>query len=1162
LRCTSCGTGNEAGRKFCIQCGARLGSGCPTCGAPIPVDARFCGECGASLADARLPDAAAPPRPEPAGPVAERRLVSVLFADLVGFTPFAEERDAELVRETLTRYFELASEVIGRYGGTVEKFIGDAVMAVWGAPTAREDDAERAVRAGLELVDTVRSLGPAIAARAGVLTGEAAVTIGATNQGMVAGDLVNTAARLQSVAPAGAVLVGEATHRAASRAIVFEPAGEQELKGKHAPVAAWRAMRVVSERGGRNRTDALEAPFVGRDEELRMFKDLFHATGREKRARLVSIVGPAGIGKTRLAWEFLKYVDGLLETVWWHSGRSPAYGDGITFWALGEMVRGRCGLVETDDEPTTRAKVAQTVAERIPDADERRWIEPALLALLGLESGIAAEQLFGAWRTFFERLAATGPVVMVFEDFHYADPGLIDFVDQLLQWSRTLPIYIVTLARPELLEKRPDWGAGTRNFTSLYLEPLSAEAMRALLAGLVPGLPEPTVRAVISRADGIPLYAVETVRMLLADGRLREDAGRYEPTGDLASLAVPETLTALIGSRLDSLPAEDRATVQDAAVLGQSFTLAGLAALTGLDPADLESRLGALVRREILTLEADVRSPERGQYAFVQALIREVAYNTLARADRKAKHLAAARWFEGLATDELAGAQAGHYLAAHANAQVGAEADALAAQARIALRGAADRAAALGSHEQALTYLQQAETITPDPTQLAAIWEAAGRAAEDAGRLEVARGYYERLAAERRRGDDRSAAARAIASLGRVVITSGAIAQALELVRDGSKEFPPSEGTPGAVQLAAELARAHMRMGQDDEAIEASDRALIAAERLELVEAIVESLTTKGTSLASAGRLREGLALLSAAVAMAESHGLVQAELRARQNLWFTNTDDPVAVVDTARPGLELARRLGLAEWTLDLNTVVAIASLQVVADWAWVDGMLREHEHDELSPLYSALFDGMRAFLTGMRDATAAQASAALIGAAAERLPPGGDPQATFNLACQRGWVSLAAGQIDDALQAADVVTRSDFGATWRVWGSAIGVKAAVWARDRAALEATAAILDLAMGRWPEVLRREARAALAGLDGDRPRALAEYRDVFERWDTLGMPLQSATCVIGACRILGPDPDLAEAVAGAREALNRLGAGAFLERLEEAVLEAAPAPSA
>ncbi len=575
--CSNCGTENEAGRKFCIECASRLAAGCPNCGTANPPTAKFCGECATPLTGAVASVSAdADPRgadAERGHAVAERRLVSILFADLVGFTPFAEERDAEDVRDTLSRYFELASEVIGRYGGTVEKFIGDAVMAVWGAPTARENDAELAVRAGLDLVGAVRELGPGIQARAGILTGEAAVTLGATNQGMVAGDLVNTAARLQSVAPPGSVLVGEATHRAASRAITFEEAGEQVLKGKTAPVTAWRALRVVAEVGGRNRSDSLEAPFVGRDDELRLLRELFHATAREGRARLVSVIGPAGIGKTRLAWEYLKYLDGLVEGVWYHEGRSPAYGDGISFWALGEMVRRRAGLKETDDEadhPGTRSRPCCSSTSR--KSDERRWIEPAILSLLGIEAVVDSSQLFAAWRTFLERLAATSPVVLVFEDFHFADSGLIDFVDHLMEWSRQVPIYVVTLSRPELLEKRSDWGAGKRNFTSLYLEPLTPAAMREMLIGLIAGLPEPAIAAIVARADGIPLYAVETVRMLLADGKLALDGDSYRPTGDLHDLAVPETLTALIASRLDALDPLDRTLIQDAAVLGQSFS--------------------------------------------------------------------------------------------------------------------------------------------------------------------------------------------------------------------------------------------------------------------------------------------------------------------------------------------------------------------------------------------------------------------------------------------------------------------------------------------------------------------------------------------------------------------------------------------------------------
>ena len=400
------------------------------------------------------------------------------------------------------------------------------------------------------------------------------------------------------------------------------------------------------------------------------------------------------------------------------------------------MVRRRAGLLEADDEATTRSKLAAMLAEHVPDPDERRWIEAALLALLGFESGVGSEQLFAAWRTFFERLAASAPVVMVFEDFHFADSGLLDFVDHLLEWSRNVPIYVVTLARPELLEKRPDWGAAKRNFTSLYLEPLTESAMRELLAGLVPGLPERAVKAIVARADGIPLYAVETIRMLLAEGRLRLDGEVYVPTGDLTTLAVPETLTALIASRLDGLVAEDRALIQDAAVLGQSFTLAGLAAVSGIDAVALEPHLLTLVRRELLILKADPRSPGA----------RPVRLRPGADPRGRLQHAGAqrpqgptpraARFFETLGSDELAGALAGHYFAAHANSPEGPERDALAAQARVALRGAAERAATLGAHDQAIALLEQALTVTTEPVDRAELLERAGKSATAAARFD------------------------------------------------------------------------------------------------------------------------------------------------------------------------------------------------------------------------------------------------------------------------------------------------------------------------------------------------------------------------------------------------------------------------------------------
>jgi len=923
--CSNCGTQNEAGRKFCSECAARLAIACPSCNAPNPPTAKFCGECATPLI-AGAPPASSVARPGVTlavpQPVAERRLVSILFADLVGFTTLAEGRDAEDSRELLSRYFDLARDVIGRYGGTVEKFIGDAVMAVWGAPTAHEDDAERSVRAALELVDAVTTLGPGIQARAAVLTGEAAVTLGATNEGMVAGDLVNTASRLQGAAAPGTVLVGEVTQRAASSAIAFEPAGEQTLKGKAAPVPAWRALRVVAERGGRNRTEALEAPFVGRDEELRLLKDLFHATVREGRARLISVIGPAGIGKTRLGWEFSKYRDGLIEPVWFHDGRSPAYGEGISFWALGEMVRERAGLGEGDDEQTTRTSIAATVADHIADDGERRWIEPALLALLGIDAGsVAPDELFAAWRTFFERLAATAPVVMVFEDFHYADSGLIDFVDHLLEWSRAVPIYVVTLARPDFLERRPEWGAGKRSFTSIFLEPLSEAAMGALLAGLVPGLPAAAGRAIVARADGIPLYAVETVRMLLTQGKLALEDGVYRPVGDLTSLAVPDTLTALIASRLDALPADDRALVSDAAVLGQSFTLAGLAAVSGLSEEELQPRLRSLVRREILTLETDARSPERGQFAFVQALVREVAYNTLAKRDRKSRHLAAARFFESLDTDEVAGALAGHYLSAYRNAPEGAEADAVGAQARIALRAAAERAASLGSNDQATSFYEHALAVATDPAETAELLERAGEVASAAGRHDAAARHLRGAIEAYRELGDRPSTARATAGLGRALLDARSKTEALALLERAAIEFADLATEPAVLAIGGQLARAHFTMLQYQAAIDAAEPVLAAAERDDLAAILADALVTKGSALAALDRVVEGLGVLRAGQDLAEARGLSATVSRAINNAASSVSDrDPRSGLELARAGLgspagSAGGRMSLGSW-------------------------------------------------------------------------------------------------------------------------------------------------------------------------------------------------------------------------------------------------------
>ena len=694
MNCPSCGHENREGRKFCAECGTPLALGCPSCGAANEPDEKFCGECGTALGTTASPAA---PRPAPAAaPSAERRLVSVLFADLVGFTAASEGRDAEDTRELLSRYFETARTIVERYGGTVEKFIGDAVMAVWGAPVAQEDDAERAVRAALDLVDSVPQLDPALSARAGVLTGEAAVTLGATGEGMVAGDLVNTASRIQSEAEPGTVLVGEATRRATEAAIAYEEADTYELKGKAEPVALSRATRIVGARGGEGRATGLEAPFVGRERELRLLKELFHATASDRRAHLLAAVGIAGIGKSRLAWEFEKYADGLVESVYWHRGRCLAYGDGVAYWALAEMIRSRAGIAESEDESSALRKLRESVSEHVPDAAEREWVEPRLQQLLGLVERTTTDRddLFSAWRRFFECLAEKATVVLVFEDLHWADSGLVSFVEHLLDWSRSLPIFVLALARPELSERHPEFLGTARSATTLALDPLSDEAVDELLQGLAPGLPDEARATIRSRADGIPLYAVETVRMLLDRGMLEGAGTKYRLTAPIESLDVPETLHALIAARLDSLEAEERRLLERAAVLGKTFTSRGLAALSGLEESDVEPILASLTRKELLAIDTDPRSPERGHYGFLQALVQRIAYDTLARPERRALHLSAASFLAehaGIDPDEIAEVIATHYRDAYEAAPNADDADDIRRQALAWLQRAGER---------------------------------------------------------------------------------------------------------------------------------------------------------------------------------------------------------------------------------------------------------------------------------------------------------------------------------------------------------------------------------------------------------------------------------------------------------------------------------------
>jgi class 3 adenylate cyclase/tetratricopeptide (TPR) repeat protein len=970
VSCPGCGAEVAATAKFCEACGSPLQRRCPGCGNTLGPNARFCPECGtATSAEARpaVPvPADTPPGPGNAPPLpalAERRLVSVLFADIVGFTTLSDGRDAEDVRELLSGYFERCSEIVRRYGGIVEKFIGDAVMAVWGAPVAHEDDPERAVRAGLDIIDMVAELGAqrgasALRARAGVMTGDAAVTVGAVGQGMVAGDLVNTASRIQAVAAPGTMVVGEATRRATEAAVTFEDAGEHELKGKPAPVRLWRALRVVAGRRGSQKSSALEPPFRGRDRELRLVRDLYHVSAEDRRAQLVSILGIAGIGKTRLAWEFFKYIDGLADSIWYHRGRCLAYGEGVTYWALAEMVRMRARIVEGEEPASAAEKLHASVQEHVSDAEERRWVEPRLAHLIGLEERVASEpaDLFSAWRLFFERMAETGPTVLVFEDLQWADESLLDFIEYLLEWSKGHPLYVLTLGRPELMERRSTWGAGKRNFTSLYLEPLGAQPMEELLQGLVPGLPAELVARILQRAEGVPLYAVETVRMLLDRGLLARRGDSYEVTGEVAELDVPETLHALIAARLDGLSPETRRVLQDAAVLGKTFTAPAVAAVSGLPVGNVEHVLRDLVRAEILSIQADPRSPEHGQFGFMQDLVRAVAFDTLSRRDRKVRHLAAAAWLESnwKAEDaEIVEVVAAHYLEAHRLAPDDDDDDDVCERAQTLLVRAAEHAASLAANAESQRYFEQALALTRSSDEEATLRERAGMMARLRSNWDAAEAHFTR-AVELLEAEGRThAAARVLARIGDLDLLRGdsekatARMEAAWAIRAGD---PPDADL---ASLAAQLARAHYLGDRLDQAGDRIRVALSIAERLRIPGLTGDCLVTAGSIALHSGNQEESLALVGRGLRVALDNDEATVALRAYNNhAFFSAMVDRYGEAEALyRDGVALARRIGDRHWEQAL-----LASqtniLVMVGRWDQALALLDDvaHPDDDLS--------------------------------------------------------------------------------------------------------------------------------------------------------------------------------------------------------------------
>jgi predicted ATPase/class 3 adenylate cyclase len=1149
---------------------------CAACGAPNDAEDRFCGECGSALGVEAA--GARPVATAPEAPAAERRLVSVLFADLVGFTGLSESRDAEEVREILSAYFDRMRAVVERHGGVVEKFIGDAVMAVWGTPTAHEDDAERAARSGLAMVDAVSGMNEELGlspgtlmVRVAVMTGEAAVTVGAEGQGMVAGDLVNTASRVQSAAQPGTVFVGEATRRATEAAIAYEPVAAQVVKGKSLPVPVSRALRVVAGRRGFGKSAGLEAPFVGRPEEIRLVRELFHSTQREGKARLVSVVGIAGIGKSRLSWELEKYIDGLVETAWWHRGRCLAYGEGVTYWALGEMVRMRAGIVEEQDPDSARSKLRDAIKTYVSDPAEQKWIEPRLAHLLGLEERTAAdrEDLFSGWRLLFERMAEIHPVVLVFEDLQWADGALLDFIEHLLDWSRTFPLFVLTLARPELLDRRPTWGAGKRSFTSITLEPLSTAAMDELLRGLVPGLPEDLIGRIRDRAEGVPLYAVETVRMLLDRGIVAKEGDRYRLGGEIGALAVPETLHALIAARLDGLPAAERQVVVDASVLGKSFTREAVSAITGIPAPDLDPYLASLLRREFLTLQSDPRSPERGQYGFLQSLVREVAYQTLSAKDRKARHMAAARHLEERAEEEedIVEVVASHYLEAYRAAPQAPDAAEIKARARQALIRAAERAASLAASIETHRYFEQAMELADDPLERAELAERAGSAARAAAETETAVAHFEEAIRLFESEGRTHPAARVSARLAEIMWAEGHIEQGLERMETSFAVLAGEKPDEDLATLAAQLARLHAFAGNIERAAERVELALEISEAQGLTEVLSQALNTKHLVLWYQHRRQEALALLRHALQVALEADLSAAALRAYGNLAIREMflDRLAPALEHARQGLGVARRRGDRFWEWFLLGDAEAQCLWEMGAWdEALERLAQIPSPDEVPAARFAVGRSLYAHVHLLVNRGSVERAAALLEVlrdmeqSAEGVERGVYARAKALLLASQGRHSEALEAGRTAMFSLDAPVQHGF---------AVATNAAL---ESGQLEEAEALVATGEGLPPGQMTRSLRAQLFLMRARVAAARSKHDDVSPAFNQaeglfreIGSPFWLAVTLLEHGEWLlerGEAEPALPLLEEAREIFNRLGARPWLDRLSRSAAVSIPAP--
>jgi class 3 adenylate cyclase len=835
--------------------------------------------------------------------------VSVLFVDLVGFTARAETLDPEDVRALLAPFHTRIRSELERFGGTVEKFIGDAVMALFGAPIAHEDDPERAVRAALAIRDWAVEQGDALQVRIAVNTGEALVTLGALpseGESMAAGDVVNTAARLEAAAPLNGVLVGEQSYRATAHAIDYREAQPVVGKGKREPIRAWEALQARS-RFGVDVSRGETAPLVGRGRELDLLVSTLGRVREERSPQLVTLVGVPGIGKSRLVSELLRAVEEDAELVRWRQGRSLPYGEGVTFWALAEIVKAEAGILETDTAEQAGEKLARAIGQSGVDASEAQWVERHLRPLAGLaEAGLVSpEEGAAAWRRYLESLAERRPMVLVFEDLHWADDAMLDFVDQLVERTGGVPLLVLSTARPELLQRRPGWGGGKPNALTISLSPLSTDETDQLLRSLLENkeLNTDMQDELLARAGGNPLYAEQFARSLLERGEVLE---------------VPETVQGIIAARLDALSEEEKRLLQDAAVVGKVFWLGAVETVDGVTRWQAEELLHALARKEFVQRSRTSSVGTESEYAFRHVLIRDVAYGQIPRAARSQKHQRAAAWIESLGRpEEQAEMLAHHYVQALELAEAaGLDAAELNEQARTALRDAGDRAATLYAYDAAERFYDAALRLwREDDTERAQLlYRRSVLGAESGG------GDPERLAEARDAllaAGDNGKAAEAEMLISTAFWMQGRQEPAAEHAERAMALLPHAEPSRSVVWVLQRLASRASLAGQHERALEIVTQTRALAEQLGWEAGLSEALSLLGLTRLNLGD-PSGLDDVEQSIEVAAAAEAFDALARGYNALAVAQQmlGDLEAGYVARLEGARLAERIGFPAWT------------------------------------------------------------------------------------------------------------------------------------------------------------------------------------------------------------------------------------------------------